>query len=70
MKAYDRHGQHSMGIGAVIEAVRPFIVVEALREAATVAEKFTMVYDQDSDDGWRAWMRERADAIERGEVQS
>lgn len=65
MKAYDRHGRHSDGIGAVIDTLRPLIAADTLRTAAQAAERVTQVYDQDSDDGWRRWMRERAEVLER-----
>lgn len=70
VEAYDRIGDpHSRAIVAVVDAVRPLIAADTLREAASAAEQVSIVYDQDSDDGWRRWMRERADAIERGEVR-
>jgi hypothetical protein len=39
------------------------VAAQALRAAADVAEKVSVVFDQDSDDGWRNWMRERAAAL-------
>lgn len=54
-----------MRMREALDAVRPLIAADALREAADGAEKISMVYDQDSDDGWRAWMRQRAETLEQ-----
>lgn len=54
----------------VVDAVRPLIAAEALRQAAQAAERMSIVYDQDSDDGWRAWMRNRADELEHSKLCS
>lgn len=50
-----------------IDVAAPLIASAALRGAADAAEKVSMVHDQDSDDGWRKWLRERAAALAEGQ---
>lgn len=41
-----------------------FLIAGEIHRMADAAEKVSIVFDQDSDDGWRQWMRQHAAVIE------
>lgn len=70
MKAYDEHGRHSEGIGAVIAAVQPLIEDETTRGiVAALREQARWHAEVGCDDWARDVLNHAADAIEKGEVR-